>query len=79
MLTVVDALLSEYGWSLDYVLFDLPLAQAFALYAAISARYGNEAHAPTFAEMDLLDELTGGDSADAPRSPRVPRRRRLRR
>lgn len=54
---MTDALLSEYGWSLDYVLFALPLQQAFALFAAIAARYGNERHAPSFDELDILDEL----------------------
>ncbi len=49
--------MSEYGWSLDYVLYTLPLQQAFALYAAIAVRYGNEPKGPTYADLDLREEL----------------------
>lgn len=73
MLTVADAILSEYGWSLDYVLFELPVVQAFALYAAIAARYGNDQSTPTFDELDLLDDL---DAHGMPQLHRSPRRRR---
>jgi hypothetical protein len=57
VLTVCDAVWSEYGWSRDEVLFEIPLEQLFCMYAAIAARYGNERNAPTFEEEDLLDEL----------------------
>lgn len=72
---MTDALLSEYGWSLEYVLWQLPLQQALALYAAIAARYGNEQHGPNYEEMDLLDELTAGGDRRARRRPRRKKRR----
>ena len=65
--------MSEYGFSLDYVLFSLPLQQAFALFAAIAARYGNEPKGPTFEELDLLDAL---DRHGLPAPTRPDRRRR---
>jgi len=74
VLTVADALLSEYGWSLDYVLHDLPLQQAFALYAAIAARYGGADSGPTFEDLDLIDDL---EQFGLPKpTPSRPRRRR---
>ncbi|WP_157837019.1 hypothetical protein [Geminisphaera colitermitum] len=41
--------MSEYGWTIEYTL-TRPLSQTFAFYAAISARYGNEAKGPTYQE-----------------------------
>ncbi len=43
----------EYGWTIDHAM-NVPLAQAFALYAAIDARYGNEAKGPTYADQELI-------------------------
>lgn len=60
MLTVCDAVWSEYGWSRDEVLFEIPLQELFCMYAAIAARYGNERHSPSFEELDLLDDLESG-------------------
>jgi hypothetical protein len=37
---------------------EIPLAQAFALYAAISARYDREFVGPTYVEQDLIRRLT---------------------
>jgi hypothetical protein len=71
VLVVADALASEYGWARDYILFEIPLQEAFAWYAAIAARYGNEQRGPNYEELDLLDAL---DAASPPASPR--RRRR---
>lgn len=47
----------EYGWSLQYCLWELPLAQAYALYAAIDARYGNEPKGPTYADQEVIRAL----------------------
>jgi hypothetical protein len=35
----------------------VPLAQAFALYAAISARYDREASGPNYFEREMLKRL----------------------
>lgn len=48
--------MAEYGWNIAYALH-LPLGQAFALYAAISARYGNEPGGPTYADREVLRAL----------------------
>ena len=53
-LILIDTLCSEYKWTLDYALYELPLAQAFALYAAISARYEVTFAGPTYAEQELI-------------------------
>ncbi len=45
--------MSEYGWEVDYALHR-PLAQAFALYEAIKARYGAKPAGPTYAERVVL-------------------------
>lgn len=46
----------EYGWKIEYAL-QVPLAQAFAFYAATSARYGVEPTGPTYVERAMLDAL----------------------
>jgi hypothetical protein len=52
--------MSEYGWKVGYTL-RRPLGQAFALYAAISARYGNEPKGPTYADRALLDAIAAAN------------------
>jgi hypothetical protein len=62
-------LLAEYSWpSYDrktrhgiekrgpqhWVIWHVPLAQCFALYAAIAARYGVEPKGPTYVEQEML-------------------------
>ncbi|WP_157837064.1 hypothetical protein [Geminisphaera colitermitum] len=49
--------MSEYSCPLQTAL-DFPLAQAFALYAAISARYGNKPKGPTYVEKAQIAQLT---------------------
>ncbi|BET67210.1 hypothetical protein ASA1KI_21280 [Opitutales bacterium ASA1] len=46
-------MLAEYGWTIRYAM-RRPLAQVFALYAAICVRYGREFSGPSYAEQDLL-------------------------
>lgn len=46
----------EYGWDVAYTM-RTPLAQCFALYAAIDARYGNDPKGPTYQEQQLLADL----------------------
>lgn len=38
----------------DYLLWRYPLARAFALYVAATARYGCESSAPTYVEMAMV-------------------------
>lgn len=59
MLTLLDTMMHEYGWRLDYTLWRVPLATAFALYAAIDARYGNDPKGPTYADREVIEALTG--------------------
>jgi hypothetical protein len=47
----------EYGWPLTYILNELPLAQAFALYAAIAARYEQPLPGPSYVEQDAIAAL----------------------
>lgn len=66
MLTLIDVLLSEYPWPSwtdrqgrlrgpeDWIVWRLPLAKAFALYAAISPRYGVEGHGPSYIEQEMM-------------------------
>jgi hypothetical protein len=42
----------------------LHLARAFALYAAIAARYDHEPTGPTYEEAALLDELSAKRAAE---------------
>lgn len=42
----------EYGWSITEAM-STPLIQAFALYAAINARYGNEPKGPTYLDREI--------------------------
>jgi hypothetical protein len=51
---MLDALMSEYGWKLDYTLWHVPLNAAFALFAAIDARYGNDPKGPTYVEQEMI-------------------------
>lgn len=46
----------EYGWSIATAM-KTPLCQAFALYAAIDARYGGDPKGPTYADQELRDRL----------------------
>lgn len=50
-------MMHEYGWHLEYALWRVPLATAFALYAAIDARYGNDPKGPTYLEREMLAAL----------------------
>ena len=51
---LIDTLLAEYKWSLDFVLWVLPLQQAFAFYSAIGARYEVAPKGPTYAEQEVI-------------------------
>lgn len=46
--------MSEYGWTLEYALWQVSLATAFALFAAIDARYGNDAKGPSYVEQEMI-------------------------
>ena len=43
----------EYGWSIEYTL-EISLAQGYALYAAIDARYGNDPKGPTYRDREII-------------------------
>jgi len=58
----------EYGWTISHTLA-VPLAQAFALYAAIAVRYGNDFAGPSYFERQLLAAV----KAAAPPPPRKKR------
>lgn len=47
----------EYGWTIEYTLHEVTMAIAFALYAAISSRYGVDPSGPTYTEKQILDAL----------------------
>jgi len=47
----------EYAWKIEYALWQVPLAVAFALFAAIDARYGNDPKGPTYVEREMLAAL----------------------
>lgn len=65
-LSLLDTMLAEYSWPayvdyagahrgpVDFVLWRLPLAQAFCLYRATAARYGVEMKGPTFVELAMI-------------------------
>jgi hypothetical protein len=55
-LTLLDCVNHEYGWTTEYSLAQ-PLAQLFAFYSAISARYGGETKGPTYAEREIIAAL----------------------
>lgn len=57
VLTLLDTLMHEYGWKIRYTLWRVPLGTAFALYAAIGARYGNDPSGPTYVEQEMLAAL----------------------
>jgi dipeptide/tripeptide permease len=57
VLTLLDTLMHEYGWSLEYALWQVALATGFALYAAIDARYGNDPKGPTYVEREMIEAL----------------------
>ncbi|HRI83369.1 MAG TPA: hypothetical protein PLF88_13075 [Opitutaceae bacterium] len=57
ILTLTDTLMHEYGWLIDYTLWQVRLPVAFALYAAIAARYGNKPAGPTYLDREILDAL----------------------
>ncbi|MBI5770854.1 MAG: hypothetical protein HZA93_23960 [Verrucomicrobia bacterium] len=57
MLTLLDTLMHEYGWTIQHTLWRVPLAQALALYAAIDARYGNDPAGPNYIEQELTAAL----------------------
>lgn len=59
-------MLSEYGMGIDYWLAR-PFSQVFALYSAISARYGNKASGPTYADRAMIAAMHA--AADKPTSP----------
>ena len=56
-LTLIDTLLHEYGGLGLVDVLRLHLARAFALYAAIAARYGHAPAGPTYEEAELLAGL----------------------
>lgn len=58
-------LLAEYSWPSyefrgrlrgpdDWILWHVPLARAFALYAALGARYGVEPRGPTYVQAAMV-------------------------
>ena len=49
--------MSEYGWKLEYALWQVPLSAAFALFSAIDARYGNDPKGPTYVEQEMIAAL----------------------
>ena len=67
MLTLVDTLLSEYGGYTLATVRHILLAEAFALYAAIGARYGQDGSGPNYEEAEMIAGLTekkkGGEPA----------------
>ena len=56
VLTIIDTLCHEYSWPIDVAL-RCSLARAFALYSAVSARYGNECAGPSYEEQEMIAEL----------------------
>ena len=56
-LTLVDTLLHEYGGFKFMDALHFHLARAFALYAAVAARYDQAPAGPTYEEAALLAEL----------------------
>jgi hypothetical protein len=56
-LTLIDTLLHEYGGLNFMDALHLHLARAFALYAAICARYDQAPAGPTYEEAALLARL----------------------
>lgn len=61
----MDTLLHEYGWTLEYLLWQVRLAVAFALYAAIAARYGNKPAGPTYLDREILEALQDAQKGTA--------------
>jgi hypothetical protein len=59
----MDTLCHEYGWSLKVVMDRTPLAIAFALYAAVSARYEASPAGPSYAEQDMLAALRNASAS----------------
>lgn len=55
---MVDALASEYGWSLKFIRDELPLCQMFALYRAICARYDQSDDIPSLEVDEMLEDMT---------------------
>ena len=56
---MLDTLLSEYPGAplpeaIEAAVWRVPLAQAFALYAAAQARYGVEPRGPTYVERAMI-------------------------
>lgn len=76
MLTLLDTLLHEYPWPAwtdargrlrgpdDYVIWRMPLARGFALFAAIQPRYGIEAKGPTFVERAMIRAKRKAEAAE---------------
>lgn len=54
-------MLSEYGNTVDYWLH-APISQLFALYAAVSARYGAKPAGPTYADRAVLAAIEAAKS-----------------
>lgn len=54
-------MLSEYGMGIDYWLAR-PFAQVFALYSAVSARYGNKPGGPTYADRAIIAAIHSAPS-----------------
>lgn len=56
-LTLTDRICHEYGWRLDEVMNEIPLAQVFALFAAIAVRREQPLPGPSYADQDILDRI----------------------
>lgn len=57
-------MLSEYGGTVEYWM-GRPFAQAFALYAAISARYGAKPGGPTYADRAIARAMQAASTGGA--------------
>jgi hypothetical protein len=59
MITLIDAIASEYGWDDDAIMHK-PLNRLLAYFAQIALRSGQQADGPDYEEQELLDDLNGG-------------------
>lgn len=57
LLTLIDAIASEYGWSEEAIL-NKPISRMLAYFAAICIRHGHELGEADYAEQELVDELS---------------------
>lgn len=54
---MLDNLMSEYGWTIEYTL-TVSLAQAFALYAAILVRHNQDLPGPSYLDREIMAALS---------------------